>query len=94
MLFAKYFCYKMHTLTKQNNNRQGNKAQIKFCLNTKGGNNIMETKFSGKASRLSWELFKRTGKVNYYLLYKGIETAPELELTNNDTMQKDEGLGR
>lgn len=54
----------------------------------------METKFSGKASRLSWELFKRTGKVNYYLLYKGIETAPELELTNNDAMQKDEGLGR
>ncbi|MBQ7884723.1 MAG: YqzL family protein [Clostridia bacterium] len=49
-------------------------------------------KFSGRASRLSWELFKRTGQVNYYLLYKGIETAPELELVENS--QKDDGLSR
>ena len=33
------------------------------------------TRFSGKASRLAWELFKRTGKVNYYLLYKAIGKA-------------------
>ncbi|MBE7075175.1 MAG: YqzL family protein [Clostridiales bacterium] len=46
-------------------------------------------KFSGKASRLSWELFKRTGKINYYLLYKNIETAPELEQNQNN--EKDGG---
>ena len=48
-------------------------------------------KFSGKASRLSWELFKRTGKINYYLLYKNIETAPELE--QNNYTERDDGRG-
>lgn len=40
------------------------------------------TRFSGKASRLAWELFKRTGKVNYYLLYKEIENAIEPTLSD------------
>lgn len=48
-------------------------------------------KFSGKASRLSWELFKRTGKINYYLLYKNIETAPILE--QNNYADRDDGRG-
>lgn len=48
-------------------------------------------KFSGKASRLSWELFKRTGKINYYLLYKNIETASILE--QNNYADRDDGRG-
>lgn len=55
----------------------------------KEGNNM--AKFNGKASRLSWELFKRTGKINYYLLYKNIETAPELE--QNNYADRDDGRG-
>lgn len=49
----------------------------------------MSEKFSGRASRLSWELFKRTGKINYYLLYKEIENTNELEFV--DTIQHDDG---
>lgn len=49
----------------------------------------MSEKFSGRASRLSWELFKRTGKINYYLLYKEIESTNELEFV--DTIQHDDG---
>ena len=48
-------------------------------------------KFNGKASRLSWELFKRTGNINYYLLYKGIENAPEIE--QNNYADRDDGRG-
>ncbi len=45
----------------------------------------MKKGFSGVASRLSWELFKRSGKINYYLLYNQIENATEqtLELNSN-----------
>ncbi len=49
----------------------------------------MNEKFSGRASRLSWELFKRTGKINYYLLFKNIENSPEP--TKADFMEEDMG---
>ena len=49
----------------------------------------MSEKFSGKASRLSWELFKRTGKVCYYLLYSEIENS--LEPTLNDFLDREDG---
>lgn len=44
----------------------------------------MKNKFSGLASRVSWELFKRTGKINYYLLYKNIEDSVNLSLNNQN----------
>lgn len=46
-------------------------------------------KFSGKTSRLAWELFKRTGKINYYLLYSAIENSPEPTL--QDFLNKEDG---
>lgn len=49
---------------------------------------VME-KFSGKTSRLAWELFKRTGKINYYLLYSGIENSPEPTL--QDFLDREDG---
>lgn len=54
----------------------------------------MNDKFSGKASRLSWELFKRTGQINYYLLYKHIEESPDLTMQDFIEQQKDDGLER
>lgn len=50
----------------------------------------MEDKFSGKASRLSWELFKRSGHIGYYLLYKNIENSPEPSLQDFALNQDDE----
>lgn len=48
----------------------------------------MNNKFSGKASRLSWELFKRSGQIGYFLLYKNIENSPEP--TRQDFAQEEE----
>lgn len=47
-------------------------------------------KFSGKASRLAWELFKHTGEIGYYMLYANIENAPDLQIQQN----LDQGLER
>ncbi len=54
----------------------------------------MNEKFSCKASRLSWELFKRTGKINYYLLYKNIELSPNPTKADFIDDEKDNGMER
>lgn len=54
----------------------------------------MNEKFSGSAARLSWELFKRTGKINYYLLYKNIEMSPNPTLSDFADEEKDNGMER
>lgn len=54
----------------------------------------MKDKFSGIASRLSWELFKRTGQINYYLLYRHIEDSPNPTAQDFLEQQKDDGVER
>lgn len=51
----------------------------------------MKEKFSGVTSRLSWELFKRTGKINYYLLYKNIESSPDATKEDFIGLNNDQG---
>ena len=54
----------------------------------------MNEKFSGSAARLSWELFKRTGKINYYLLYRNIEMSQDPTLSDFVDEEKDDGMER
>lgn len=34
---------------------------------------MVKKDFTNVAARLSWELFKRTGRINYYFLYRNLE---------------------
>jgi len=46
----------------------------------------MNKNFASRASRLSWELFKQTGNIGYYMLYSHIENPPkELTLQDNNS---------
>lgn len=64
-----------------------NILRVKNILKKRGQN---MKKFSGKASRLAWELFKHTGEIGYYMLYANIENAPDLQIQQN----LDQGLER
>lgn len=43
----------------------------------------MKKTFVSDASRLAWEMFKKTGEIGYYMLFSHIENPPkELRLDN------------
>lgn len=50
----------------------------------------MKETFKSEASKLAWELFKRTGKIGYHMLYSNIENPPkELQIqSENEELER------
>ena len=50
----------------------------------------MKENFASEASKLAWDLFKETGKIGFYMLYRNIENPPKILESN---IYKDDGRG-
>ena len=50
----------------------------------------MKNDFASETSKLAWDLFKETGGIGFYMLYKNIENPPKII---EQESYRDEGRG-
>lgn len=56
----------------------------------KKGGLLMKNDFASETSKLAWDLFKETGEIGFYMLYRNIENPPKILETES---YKDDGRG-